>query len=264
MNVHSSVAQWMADSNKFAADKRGMVPTMGALHEGHGSLIRQCVSENTQSIVTIFVNPTQFDNPYDLSSYPDTLDSDIQYLERMGVTDLIMPQYHELYPFDFTIFVDESLDSKILCGKNRAGHFKGMLSVVMKLINLTQARRVYFGKKDYQQYRLVKKMVTAYYLPTRIVGLQTVRDEHGLALSSRNSRLSVQQLDIARKLNEVISNMKLSCTEISMQLEHLGFQVEYCEEHWGRRFVAAHLGSVRLIDNVEMTNPGEVHASMQM
>ncbi len=151
---------------------RGLVPTMGALHEGHGSLIRRCVLENTQSVVTIYVNPTQFENPDDLTSYPDSLQEDIRYLESLGVTDLVLPQYDELYPFDFTIFVDESLDSRVQCGKNRAGHFKGVLSVVMKLINLTQARRVYFGKKDFQQYRLVSKMVEAYFMPTNIVGLK--------------------------------------------------------------------------------------------
>lgn len=259
MIIHESVAEWMKASEGSDASGRGLVPTMGALHEGHGSLIRQCVSDNTQSLVTIYVNPTQFENPDDLSNYPDSLQDDIHYLESLGVSDLILPQYKELYPFDFTLFVDESLDSKVLCGKNRTGHFKGVLSVVMKLINLTQARRVYFGKKDFQQYRLVSKMVEAYFMPTRIVGMETVRDEHGLALSSRNRRLSSEQLDLARQMNGLLRNMALSTDEITRQLNEWGFRVDYCEERWDRRFVAAYLGDVRLIDNVEMT--GDFRAS---
>ncbi len=253
MNIHGSVAEWMKASSGGDVSARGLVPTMGALHEGHGSLIRQCVSENAQSIVTIYVNPTQFENPDDLGNYPDSLQDDIRYLESLGVTDLILPQYSELYPFDFTIFVDESLDSKVLCGRNRVGHFKGVLSVVMKLINLTQARQVYFGKKDYQQYRLVSKMVEAYFMPTRIIGMDTVRDEYGLALSSRNRRLSSDQLELARKMNRLLADMSLNTNQIASQLSDWGFQVDYCEERWGRRFVAAFLGEVRLIDNVEMT-----------
>ncbi|MGQ7844476.1 pantoate--beta-alanine ligase [Granulosicoccus sp. 3-233] len=253
MNIHHGVAAWLAACEGGDVLGRGLVPTMGALHEGHGSLIRQCVAENTQSIVTIYVNPTQFENPDDLGNYPDSLQDDIHYLESLGVSDLILPQYKELYPFDFTLFVDESLDSKVLCGKNRTGHFKGVLSVVMKLINLTQARRVYFGKKDFQQYRLVSKMVEAYFMPTRIIGMDTVRDEHGLALSSRNRRLSDEQLVLARRMNVLLRDGSLSTEEIADQLNSWGFRVDYCEERWGRRFVAAFLGEVRLIDNVEMT-----------
>lgn len=252
MNIHESVAQWQAAADPEQARDRGLVPTMGALHEGHGALISQCVQENRQSLVTIYVNPTQFDNPDDLSNYPDSLQEDIRYLESLGVSDLILPQYQELYPFDFTIFVDESLDSKVLCGQDRVGHFKGVLSVVMKLINLSQARRVYFGKKDFQQYRLVSKMVEAYFMPTTIVGHETVRDEFGLALSSRNRRLSKKELDTARQLNVLLADQSLSVQGVSERLDALGFRVEYCEERWGRRFVAAHLGPVRLIDNVEM------------
>lgn len=255
MNIHESVAQWMNASGAHDVRGRGLVPTMGALHEGHGSLIRRCVLENTQSVVTIYVNPTQFENPDDLTGYPDSLQEDIRYLENLGVTDLILPQYKELYPFDFTIFVDESLDSRVLCGKNRAGHFKGVLSVVMKLINLTQARRAYFGKKDFQQYRLVSKMVEAYFMPTSIIGLETVRDDDGLALSSRNRRLSNEELAVARQLNVMLRNEDLSTEQVAVQLDKLGFDVEYCEERWNRRFVAAHLGAVRLIDNVEMAGP---------
>lgn len=257
MKVHESVAQWMAASKDSDPRGRGLVPTMGALHEGHGSLIRRCVQENTQSVVTIYVNPTQFENPEDLSSYPDSLQDDIRYLESLGVSDLVLPQYKELYPFDFTIFVDESLDSRVLCGKNRTGHFKGVLSVVMKLINLTQARRVYFGKKDYQQYRLVSKMVEAFFMPTTVVGLETIRDGDGLALSSRNRRLSDEELATARQLNVLLGNEELSTGEVALQLEKLGFRVEYCEQRWSRRFVAAHLGTVRLIDNVEVTSAAE-------
>ncbi|ASJ71264.1 4-phosphopantoate--beta-alanine ligase [Granulosicoccus antarcticus] len=252
MNIHESVAQWMAAADASDPRTRGLVPTMGALHEGHGALIAQCVEESRQSVVTIYVNPTQFENPDDLSNYPDSLQDDIRYLESLGVTDLVLPQYKELYPFDFTIFVDESQDSMVLCGKNRTGHFKGVLSVVMKLINLTQARRVYFGKKDFQQYRLVSKMVEAYFMPTIIIGHETVRDEYGLALSSRNRRLSPSELTVARQLNVLLQDRALSSSEVSIQLDKLGFRVDYCEERWGRRFVAAHLGAVRLIDNVAM------------
>ncbi|PID60536.1 MAG: pantoate--beta-alanine ligase [Gammaproteobacteria bacterium] len=252
MKVHRSIAAWRAASDLSTRAGRGLVPTMGALHEGHKALVDRAVAENRQTVVTIYVNPTQFDNPDDLATYPDTLDDDIALLDAAGASDLVLPQYHELYPHDYTVFIDESEDSRVLCGASRDGHFRGVLSVVMKLLNVSQAERAYFGLKDYQQYHLVKKMVEAFFVPVEIVGVETVRDAKGLALSSRNRRLDDAQLATARRMNQLLRSDSLSLDEIRHELDTLGFRLDYLEERWGRRFIAAFLGDVRLIDNVPL------------
>jgi pantoate--beta-alanine ligase len=199
--------------------------------------------------VSIFVNPTQFDRPEDLAKYPKTLEADRHVLEEAGADYLIYPQYEELYRDDYRYKVSESRESRILCGAHRPGHFDGVLTVVMKLLNLARADRAYFGEKDFQQLELVRGMVEAFFVPTAIVPCALVREADGLAMSSRNTRLSPEERERAPLFARILREER-DTEEARRKLEAAGFQVDYVEEWKGRRLGAVHLGSVRLIDNV--------------
>ena len=233
----------------------GFVPTMGALHEGHGELIQQSEKNNDVSLVSIFVNPTQFNNKKDLESYPEDHDGDIELAEQQGAELVFLPSYLELYADDFSYQINESLFSEELCGVDRPGHFTGVLTVVMKLLNLVVPTRAYFGLKDYQQFELVKGMCEAFFLPIEIVGVETVRDLDGLALSSRNKLLSPEGRELAKKLNKILSRNETD-ESVRGALEGEGFSVDYVQLRGDRRFAAVHAPGknhpVRLIDNVQM------------
>lgn len=233
----------------YSSDSLGFVPTMGALHKGHLSLVHRSVTENDFTVVSIFLNPTQFDNADDLHKYPDTIVSDRSKLKKAGVDVLFCPDYDQLYPDDYTYKISETEFSKQLCGKNRPGHFEGVLTVVLKLINLVKPRRVYFGEKDHQQLKLVRGMVKAFFLDTEIVPCETVREIDGLAGSSRNSRLTPKNRKKAPLFYSIL-NMDLSPAEVLEKLQSAGFKVEYVEDIGNRRYGAVYLGEVRLIDNV--------------
>ena len=175
----------------------GFVPTMGALHAGHAELMKQARKENDYVIVSVFVNPTQFDNPQDLEKYPSTIESDIRMAEKQTVNCVWIPKYAQIYPDQYKYKVTETEMSHALCGVHRPGHFDGMLTVVMRLLNIIKPTRAYFGEKDYQQFQLVKGMVQAFFMDTQIVGVPTVREPNGLALSSRNLRLSPKEKEVA-------------------------------------------------------------------
>lgn len=226
----------------------GFIPTMGALHEGHLELIKKSKLENQATVVSIFVNPTQFNNKADFEKYPITFDSDLEKLNSVGVDYLLYPKYHEMYPDNYRYKVTENEFSKILCGQFRPGHFDGVLTVVMKLLNIVDADRAYFGEKDYQQYQLVKDMVAAFFMKVEIVGCPTIRDENGLALSSRNARLTETGKQIAIKFARTLKQKEVSKSDLEKQ----GIQVEYLEELKNRRFAAVTVEGVRLIDNVEL------------
>lgn len=229
----------------------GFVPTMGALHEGHLALVRHARAENTRVLVSIFVNPTQFNDPKDLERYPRPIKKDLELLKAAGADAVFLPQAAEIYMDGYNLSVVENKLSQILCGPTRPGHFTGMLTIVLKLLNLADAHRSYFGEKDYQQLMLIKEMAKAFFLKTEIVGRPTVRESDGLAMSSRNTLLSVEERKIAPQIFRVLSMAK-SAQDARKELESLGFKVDYVEEHWGRRFAAAFLGEVRLIDNVAL------------
>lgn len=236
--------------------KVGFVPTMGALHEGHMALIRKARGENDFVAASIFVNPTQFNDPKDLEKYPRTLEKDLAMLEKEGVAAVFLPHYQELYQDDYEIQVKESNLSSRFCGAHRPGHFDGVLTVVMKLLQIVQPHNAYFGEKDYQQYLLIKKMVESLFVPINIIPVPTVREADGLAMSSRNLLLSEEQRKKAPRLNYWIKqNMGLN--EIKQHLTEEGFKVDYLEEFQGRRLVAAFLGSIRLIDNVRNPNAAQ-------
>lgn len=227
----------------------GFVPTMGALHDGHFELVKTCLKENDTVMVSIFVNPTQFDNPEDLKNYPNTLADDLNALEDLGVQAVFLPNYNLLYPDDFRYKVSETELSTQLCGEHRLGHFDGVLTVLLKLFNICIPHNVYFGEKDYQQVKLVEGMIESLFLPITLRTVATVREDSGLAKSSRNKRLSKEQLQKASMLYKVIKESE-DCASAKLKLEELGFKVDYITDWGKRRLVAAWLGDVRLIDNV--------------
>jgi len=171
-------------------DEIGLVPTMGFLHEGHMALVRAATAECDRVVVSIFVNPTQFGPKEDLTSYPRDSDRDLAMLRAAGVDLVFMPSPEEMYHVDKQTIVDATELSRILIGKLRPGHFRGVATVVTKLLNIVQPDRAFFGKKDYQQLRVIKTMVRDLDMPVRIIGVPTVREADGLAMSSRNIRLT--------------------------------------------------------------------------
>ena len=183
----------------------GFVPTMGALHEGHASLIRQSAAENDLTVVSIYVNPTQFNNSDDLKKYPRTWEADLELARRAGAWAVLAPDYDEIYADGYRYRISENDFSKKLCGAHRPGHFDGVLTVVMKLLQIVQPKRAYFGEKDYQQLQLIRDMARTFFLRTEIIGTPTVREQDGLAMSSRNVRLTASGREkapvIYRELN---------------------------------------------------------------
>ncbi|MGQ9820127.1 MAG: pantoate--beta-alanine ligase [Candidatus Kapaibacteriales bacterium] len=238
-------------SSSFFNKSVGFVPTMGALHDGHISLIRKSLKQNDITVVSIYVNPTQFNNLEDLKNYPKTYQQDIKILKALNVDYLFYPSYSEIYPDDFTYKIIETNFSKMLCGKFRPGHFEGVLTVVMKLFNIIKPDRAYFGEKDYQQLKLIEGMTKAFFLDTKIIPVPTVRTKEGLALSSRNMLLNPEQIKLAIEFPKLLSSGK-SIRSIKNTLAKKGFRVEYIEKLNDRIFGAVYLGNVRLIDNVKI------------
>lgn len=236
----------------IAPDKEiGFVPTMGALHQGHASLLKASRQENDYVVLSIFVNPTQFNNTEDLAKYPKTFEHDLALAESCQVDAVFAPEFAMMYPDQYRYKVSENEFSKILCGTHRPGHFDGVLSVVLKLLQIVKPHRAYFGLKDYQQFHLIKDMCASFFLDLEIKGLPTVREDSGLALSSRNTRLSAEGLQKASLIFKTLEK-KLSLEESKQILRQEGFDIDYLEDHFNRRFVAASLEGVRLIDNVEL------------
>lgn len=247
--VFQSVGEFQAYRKNLGMQSVGFVPTMGALHAGHASLLKQAAKENKISVLSIFVNPTQFNDQKDFQKYPKTWEADLQMATECGISAVLFPEYAQIYPDNYRYKVIEGEFSKILDGIHRPGHFDGMLTVVMKLLNIVQPTRAYFGEKDFQQLRLVEDMVKAFFLPYEIIRGTTVRETSGLAMSSRNTRLSPEGKQKAALIYQVLRSAK-STEEARTQLSAAGFEVDYVEDHQHRRFVAAFLEGVRLIDNV--------------
>lgn len=231
----------------------GFVPTLGGLHEGHASLIRRARAENDLAVVSIFLNPTQFNNPQDLANYPAAIADDLATAEELGADAVLMPTREAIYPDGFRFKVEEDDFSRELCGAHRPGHFTGVLTVVMKLLNLVKPHRAYFGEKDYQQLSLIRDMANAFFMDVAIVACPTVRAADGLALSSRNALLDARGRRLAPKLHELLRSDR-SDNAAAAALARKGFAVDYVATRGGRRFAAAaiHCGgkAVRLIDNV--------------
>ena len=255
MKVFNSVTDFV----KFweeTGNSVGFVPTMGALHAGHESLVRKSVEENKTTVASIYVNPTQFDNQNDLAAYPETLEQDQRIFESLGVDLLLIPTFEQMYPDGFRYQVLETEFARNLCGAHRDGHFTGVLTIVMKLLNIVRPNRAYFGEKDYQQYLLIRDMVDTFFMDVEIVPCPIVRESDGLALSSRNLNLDPCARKTAPIIHQLI-NSSATDREISDRLAEAGFDVDYVETRDGRRFVAAKIGEnpvVRLIDNVAVAS----------
>jgi pantoate--beta-alanine ligase len=252
MKIFKNVADWQrfrAEQKRAQQETLGFVPTMGALHAGHLALVTRAGEENDATLVSIFVNPTQFNNKEDLEKYPRTVEADLALLEQSGCDYVLLPNYQQLYQDGYRYKVTESENSKILCGAHRPGHFDGVLTVVMKLLNIAAAENCYMGEKDYQQFMLVREMAQTFFMPTQIIPCATEREADGLALSSRNVRLSAAGREKAPLIYKVLNEAR-DTDEARTRLSAAGFEVEYVQEIWGRRFVAAHIDGVRLIDNV--------------
>lgn len=253
MDIYFQIAPWreQREADKAAGLSLGIVPTMGALHAGHLSLVKRSQSESDRTLVTLFVNPTQFDQASDLDNYPHQLEADIEMLRKEGVDYLLIPEPGAIYPDQFRFRVTENEQSQILCGAHRPGHFDGVLTVVLKLLNLSEAHRAYFGEKDFQQLQLIKDMATAFFINCEIIPCPLVRENDGLAMSSRNQRLNSNQRQLAPRFFHILRSSP-SSQEAIRELQNEGFAVDYVEEHWGRRLAAVRLGEIRLIDNVKI------------
>jgi pantoate--beta-alanine ligase len=184
-DIRAAVAQYRRDGATI-----GLVTTMGALHAGHMQLVAEAKGTHDRVIATIFVNPTQFGNPADLESYPRTEAADLAMLEAAGVSATFIPQVSEIYPAGDETIVETTRLANMLHGLVRPGHFRGVATVVCKLFNIIQADAAYFGEKDYQQLQVIRRMVRDLHMPVQIFGVATVREADGLAMSSRNVRLT--------------------------------------------------------------------------
>ncbi len=247
----SSVRAWRKQNFKKTV---GFVPTMGALHSGHIELVKKAQKACDFVVVSIFVNPTQFNNPEDLKKYPRTLKEDLALLKKAKVSAVFLPSEKTLYPDGYNYKVVEENVSKVLCGAHRPGHFNGVLTVVLKLLNIVQPNKAFFGEKDYQQLKLIEGMAQNFFLDCKIIPVSTQREKSGLALSSRNRRLSPEALEKAQIIPTLLKNKKASPETIKQILLEEGFKVDYVEDHWKRRFIAAFIEGVRLIDNMRVSN----------
>lgn len=176
----------ISESERAAGKKIGFVPTMGYLHEGHLSLVRRCRQENDVVVVSIFVNPTQFGPNEDYASYPRDLNRDLSMLQAENVDYVFVPSVEEMYPPHYSTYVVEESLSKYLCGKSRPTHFRGVCTVVTKLFNIVKPHRAYFGQKDAQQFRIIRRMVRDLNMDVEVIECPIVREPDGLAMSSRN------------------------------------------------------------------------------
>ena len=261
---------------KAQGKKVGLVPTMGALHTGHASLVKRSVNENEVTVVSVFVNPTQFNDKNDLIKYPRTLDVDCELLEHCGASFVFAPSVEEMYPEpDVRQFSYAPLDI-VMEGAFRPGHFNGVCQIVSKLFDAVQPHRAYFGEKDFQQLAIIREMVRQMKYDLEIVGCPIVREEDGLALSSRNARLSVEERENALNISRTLFKSRTfaathSVSETQKMVEDAiaeapGLRLEYFEIVDGNTLqkvgdwndtsyavgcITVFCGDVRLIDNIK-------------
>ncbi len=263
-------------SNLKKSQKIGLVPTMGCIHNGHLELIKKCKKLKYFTVVSIFVNPAQFNNQKDLKKYPSQEKKDIEILKKNDVDLVFFPKTKQMYPLGYSTYIKEINFSDILCGKYRKNHFSGVLTIVLKLFLIVKPYAAFFGEKDFQQLFLIKKMVKDFNLGVKIIGIPTVRDSNGLALSSRNKLLNARGLEIAKQIYlniKKIRNLDYKYTKdlelyLKKELKKSGLNnIEYIEiretnslKHPKsiirgktlRIFIAVHVEGVRLIDNCKL------------
>ena len=266
--------------NQWQDDVVSLVPTMGSLHKGHLSLIEHALTLNTKVVVSIFVNPTQFGPNEDFDTYPKNLSQDLEILSAYPIDAVFAPKAQEIYPPNYQSLVINQKMAHILCGKTRPHFFGGVCSVVLKLLILSRPHLAIFGKKDYQQLKIIEQMVKDFHLNTRIIGCDIVREQNGLAMSSRNKYLSANEQDIASSLYQslqaastryaqgekqvkaiVSAAREVICANTRLKLDYLELRQQATLDKLSDTaiaedptvlFVAAYLNNVRLIDNIEL------------
>ena len=251
MKIFTSISEWQSWRAAMQDTPVGFVPTMGALHQGHLSLVKASRENNAFTVVSVFINPKQFDDSVDFDAYPNDFGQDLERLKNAGVDAVLLPDTAQIYADGYRFKVTESEFSQHLCGAHRPGHFDGVLTVVMRLLNLVRPDNAYFGEKDYQQLQLIRDMVAAFFMPVNIVACATVREADGLAMSSRNRHLDAGNRVKAASLYTALKQSR-TAAEARKVLVGKGFDVDYVEDIANRRLAAARLGNTRLIDNVEI------------
>jgi pantoate--beta-alanine ligase len=258
---------WRADEKS----RIGFVPTMGALHDGHASLLHASRDQGLKTVLSIFVNPTQFGPNEDFSKYPRTEEKDLEIAKVAGVDAVFLPSVEEMYPENYSTYIEETRLSVPLCGKFRPGHFRGVTTIVYRLFQIIQPSKAFFGLKDLQQFLVLKKMVEDLNLPLTLEGVPTLREPDGLALSSRNRYLSTED---RLRAASIYRNLTALCDRTAtfesawQDLEKQGFKVQYLEERntadlspasgeekESAIFFAGFLNQTRLIDNVIRRKP---------
>lgn len=264
------------DALKAQGKKIGLVPTMGALHAGHASLVKRCVAENDVAVVSVFVNPTQFNDKNDLIKYPRTLEADCNLLESIGTSFVFAPSVEEMYPEEDTRHFSFAPLDTVMEGVYRPGHFNGVCQIVSKLFLAVKPDRAYFGEKDFQQLAIIREMVRQMHFPLEIVGCPIVRESDGLALSSRNALLSPSERTVALNISKTLfASLEYAkehtLSETKIWVEHSiknveGLRLEYFEIVDGRTLqtvydwndsdyivgcITVYCGDVRLIDNIK-------------
>ncbi len=227
----------------------GFAPTMGNLHIGHASLFSASQQDNDKTVTSIFVNPTQFNQGSDFTHYPRTLEDDLELLRKSGVDYCLLPDEQSIYGDGYQYQIVENKNHQLMEGQHRPGHFTGVLTVVMKLFNLAKPHRAYFGEKDFQQFQLIHDMAAAFFLDIEVKSCPTIRVESNLPYSSRNNRLTEEQRLIADQFASIFHQPNRSSEQVIAELMQINVEIEYLEEHQGRRFVAVKIGDIRLIDN---------------
>jgi pantoate--beta-alanine ligase len=276
MEVVKNIQEMKKISNNLIQNKKsiGFVPTMGYLHEGHLSLVKKAREDNDFVVVSIFVNPTQFGPNEDFNSYPRDLKRDLDLLEKLNVDYVFVPDVNDMYPKDFSTFVEETKLSKFLCGRSRPGHFRGVCTVVTKLFNIVKPTRAYFGQKDAQQFRILRRMVRDLNLDVEMIEMPIVREKDGLAMSSRNTYLTPEERKEATRLYKSllkakemiesgIKDTEIIKSEMKKILDHPLLKIDYIEivdeetlepvkkvENKVIIALAVYLGKARLIDNM--------------
>jgi pantoate--beta-alanine ligase len=253
MQIFDDLNQWISFRNNLSSELTvGFAPTMGNLHAGHRSLFVSSKKENKYTVSSLFVNPTQFNQAEDFTQYPRTLTTDLQIMEEAGVDFCILPDEKAMYPDDYNYQIHEQQISQLMEGAQRPGHFNGVLTVVMKLLQLVSPQKAYFGEKDYQQYKLIEAMTKAFFMDISIIPCPIIREPSGLAYSSRNNRLTQEQKTLAEHFAQLFQQKNKSCITIQNELMASGISVEYIEEYENRRFAAVRIGKIRLIDNYSL------------
>lgn len=281
MHVFQTQKELQIELNKAEnqSKKIGFVPTMGALHQGHLSLLEQSLSENEVTVLSIFVNPTQFNNADDLKKYPRTLEKDVELVEKLNKNILVYaPSVTDIYEGNTisTSFNYDGLENQME-GRHRPGHFDGVGTIVKKLFEIVKPTNAYFGEKDFQQLQIVKKLVTKYKIPVTIIGCDIFREASGLAMSSRNERLSESARNESKLIFQILSQAKekfesKSANEVVSFVEkefkkYTNFTLEYFEiaaedtlltckrkvkNKKYRGFIAVFIENIRLIDNISL------------